>query len=186
MDLLGFCLSALVIALAGTRLSGIADRLADRTGFGEAVMGGVFLGASTSISGSVLSAVSAWDGLTGLAIGNAIGGTAAQTFFLVLVDIWYRESNLEHAAVSTTNIMLAGLLAVMLTIPLVAQAAPAITLWGVHPATPLLFAVYVLGLRYVSAEKRDPMWRPRRTRETVEDEPDELPQPGRLASSHRR
>ena len=110
MDLIGFALSALIIALAGTRLSGIADRLADRTGIGEALMGGVFLGASTSISGSVLSMVSAYDGFTDLAVSNAIGGIAVQTFFLVLADIFYKKANLEHAAVSSTNIMLAALL----------------------------------------------------------------------------
>lgn len=172
MDILGFAFSALVIVLAGTRLSAIADHLADRTGLGEALMGGVFLGATTSISGSVLSATAAWEGLTDLAISNAIGGIAVQTFFLVLVDIWYRGANLEHAAVSTTNTMLAGLLALLLTLPLIAQAVPAVTFVGIHPVTLILFLTYLGGLRYVAEERRNPMWEPRHTRETVEDTPE--------------
>ena len=35
--------SALVIGWAGTRMTGIADKIADRTGLGEAITGGVLL-----------------------------------------------------------------------------------------------------------------------------------------------
>ncbi|HEX7026950.1 MAG TPA: hypothetical protein VF268_06890, partial [Gammaproteobacteria bacterium] len=38
-----FVLAALVIVAAGARMSAVADRLADRTGWGEAVFGAIFL-----------------------------------------------------------------------------------------------------------------------------------------------
>ena len=38
--------AALVILLVGLRMTGLADRIADRTGLGEAVVGGVLLGAA--------------------------------------------------------------------------------------------------------------------------------------------
>ena len=50
-----FLTCAGIIGFSGTRLAAVADQLADRAGLGEALMGGVLLGAVTSISGSVLS-----------------------------------------------------------------------------------------------------------------------------------
>ncbi|HZY65274.1 MAG TPA: hypothetical protein VFE21_05285 [Rubrobacteraceae bacterium] len=44
--------AAALILVVGTRLTGVADALADRTGVGEALVGAVLLGASTSLSGS--------------------------------------------------------------------------------------------------------------------------------------
>jgi hypothetical protein len=43
VNLAAFLLATAVITLAGARLSGIADRLADRTGLGEALMASVLL-----------------------------------------------------------------------------------------------------------------------------------------------
>ncbi|MCS5573192.1 MAG: hypothetical protein NZ789_09670, partial [Pseudomonadales bacterium] len=55
-----FSVCALVIAIAGTRITRVVDQLADRTGLGEATAGAVFLGAATSLSGSVLSVAAAY------------------------------------------------------------------------------------------------------------------------------
>ncbi len=173
MDYFVFILSAVIVAYVGTRMTTLADRLADRTGIGEAFFGAIALGATTSISGSVLSMASAYEGLTDLAVSNAIGGIAAQTFFLVLADISYRKANLEHAAASLSNIMLSILLICLLCIPIVATQMPATTWWGIHPATLFLFCFYLFGLRYCQEQKQHPMWFPRSTKHTVEDTPDE-------------
>jgi cation:H+ antiporter len=77
-----FALAGVAILLAGTRLAHRADRIADQTGIGEALAGAVFLGATTSLPGTMVSMVSAGFGHTELAISNAIGGIAAQTAFL--------------------------------------------------------------------------------------------------------
>ena len=55
--------------------------VADRTGLGEAVVGGVLLGAATSFSGTIVSLTAALDGRASLAFSNGIGGIAAQTAF---------------------------------------------------------------------------------------------------------
>jgi cation:H+ antiporter len=79
--------AALLIAIAGTRLAGYADVLADRTGMGEIIAGAVFVGASTSLPGVVTSISPAAQGYPGLAIGNAVGGLTAQTAFLAVADL---------------------------------------------------------------------------------------------------
>lgn len=77
---------AAVVLVCGLRMTGLADDIADRTGMGEAVTGGVLLGGATSLSGSFVSLTAALNGQASLAFSNGIGGIAAQTAFLALGD----------------------------------------------------------------------------------------------------
>jgi len=173
---------AVVITLVGTRLAFLADRLADRTGLGEAFVGAVFLGASTSLPGITASVTAAWDGLASLALSNALGGIAAQTAFLAVADIVYRKANLEHAAASLGNMMWGALLIALLSGVLVAMGSPDFSLLGVHPVTPILLAFYAVGARLVAQAREHPMWRPRITRATRLDRPEpSAPGEGSLA-----
>lgn len=168
-----FFLAAGVIAAVGTRLAGVSDQLADRTGLGEAVVGALFLGASTSLPGITASVTAAIDGRPAMALSNAIGGIAAQTAFIAIADLAYRRANLEHAAASVPNMMQGALLVVLLAMLLLGFLGPDITLAGIHVLTPLLLAVYVVGMRTVYRSQTDPMWRPRMTTHTKVDEPDD-------------
>lgn len=162
-----------VIVVAGSRLAGAADRIADQTGLGEALAGAVLLGASTSLPGIVVSGLSANFGHADLAIGNAIGGIAAQTAFLAIADIVYRRANLEHAAASLPNLTQGSLLIVMLAIPLIGMTGSSYAVAGVSPYSLVLIGVYLFGLRISSKVKENPMWEPEETAETRQDEPDE-------------
>lgn len=170
-----FAAAALAIALAGVKLAAVADDLAATTGLGETVMGAVFVGATTSLGGTVTSVTAAAQGHPSLAIGNAIGGIAAQTAFLGLADLLYRKANLEHAAASVANLMQGAFLVSLLAVPLIAWAAPDYTLFGISPASPVLVIGYVLGVRLLWRAKLQPMWAPRRTRETRIEEEEPLP-----------
>lgn len=174
--------AALVVTTAGTWMATVADRLADRTGVGEAIAGGVFLGASTSLSGIVTSATAAAEGHADLAISNAVGGIAAQTFFLAVADLVYRRANLEHAAASATNLLQSTLLVTLLALPVMAKASPDLAVWSVHPATLLLLLGYAGGLRLLRQSRERPMWGPHRTAETRVDVPEE-PSGGRAMAA---
>ena len=168
-----FAVATLAILLAGTRLTGVADALADRTGLGEALVGAILLGAATSLSGIVTSVTAAADGRAEIAISNAVGGIAAQTVFLAVADAVYRRANLEHAAASTANLAQGTLLVALLGVPLMAFGGPDITLWGVHPATVLILTGYLFGLRIVSTIQTTPMWGPETTPETQSEAEDD-------------
>lgn len=161
------------MAGAGIRITTIADRLADRTGLGEAVFGGILLGASTSLSGIVTSLTAASDGLASLAVSNAVGGIAAQTTFLVIADLLYRRVNLEHAAADANNMLMAATLMLLISLPLAAAFSPEITLFAIHPVSVLLFIVYLFGAKAAISLKDKPMWQPEQTDETRADDPDE-------------
>lgn len=165
--------AALVILFTGLRMTGLADRIADRTGLGEAMIGGVLLGAATSFSGTIVSLTSALDGLASLAFSNGIGGIAAQTAFLALADTLYRKGNLEHAAAELANVFQCGILLLLLSVPFVAFTLPEFTIWSVHPASLVLVAVYGVGVKATSRLQEQPMWTPVETSETRADEPEE-------------
>lgn len=167
-----FVLSALAIVFAGARMSTIADRLADRTGWGEAVFGGIFLAAATSLPDFAATLTAAADNRPELAISNMVGSMAVNLAFLGIADIVYRKANLEHAAASSANLSQAALMIALLVIPLLAMMTPEVIILGVHPATLILFPAYAYGFRLVRFAHIDPMWRPKATRHTVSDRPD--------------
>lgn len=165
-----FLFAGAVVAVGGTKLSKIADRLADVTGLGEAVVGAVILGGSTSLSGIVTSVTAAVEGHPQMAVSNALGGIAAQTAFLAVADIAYRKANLEHAAASLATLVQGALLSALLAIPLVAVSAPNVEFLGLHPASFILPLGYLFGLRLTSQVRNSPMWQPQETRETLIDQ----------------
>ncbi|WP_128290519.1 sodium:calcium antiporter [Afifella aestuarii] len=168
-----FVVAAATIAYIGTKLTSVADVLADRTGLGEAIAGAVLLGATTSAAGTVTSVTAAATGNVDLAYANSLGGIAAQTAFLALADIAYRKANLEHAAADPTNLSQSALLILLLSIPMIAGVLPPVTFFGVHPASIILIAIYIFGLRLGRQDRDQPMWKPFDTDETRHDMPEE-------------
>ncbi len=167
-----FLAAVLIITLAGIKLSRSADIIADRTGLGEAVVGAVLLGGVTSLSGLTVTLLAAAQGLPQLAISNAFGGIAIQTVFLSIADISYRKANLEHAAASVENMTQGTLLIIILSLVLLGSVGPDIRIFHIHIVTPLLFIVYVFGIRVVHHQHNQPMWHPRMTSATIKDHPD--------------
>lgn len=172
-NVLVFAVAAALIGWAGTTLAGLGDRIADRTGMGEAVTGMIFLGVTTALPGLAASITAALEGNAALAISNAIGGIAIQTTFLALADIAYTRANLEHAAASLPNMIQTAMLVILLTLVLLGLSGPDVTVGHVHPITPVLFAVAGAGFWLVYRSSSEPMWRPKVTPHTVEDVPEE-------------
>ena len=171
ISIIAFIIGALVIVSAGSRLARVADELADRTGLGEALFGIFLLAGVTSLPDFAATLSAAMDSRPDLAMSNIMGSMAANLVFLGIADVIYRKANLEHAAASPTNLMLAALLIALLTLPLLAITSPSVSLWGVHPITPVIAAAYLFGLHLVRSTDSKPMWFPRLTRQTVPDKP---------------
>jgi cation:H+ antiporter len=161
-----------VILFAGVRLTAAADKIADRTGLGEALVGSVLLGAATSLSGLTVSVTAASAGLAELAVSNCLGGIAAQTLFLAAADLAYRKANLEHAAASLENMIQCTVLIFALALVGMAAAVPALSFLQIHPASYGLIAIYILGLKITKGARDTPGWQARMTEETETDEAD--------------
>lgn len=167
-----FALATLAITVSGILMSATADRLADRTGWGEAVVGTIFLAGATSLPDLSATLTAASDGYAELAVSNMMGSLALNLVFLGVADMVYRKANLEHAAASLPNISGAALLVVLIAIALLAMVGPNVSFWSVHPATLVLFAAYLFGLSLLRKAQIAPMWTPRHTAQTIEDLPD--------------
>ena len=170
-SVLVFVLAALAIVTAGSRLARLADELADRTGMGEALFGVLLLAGVTALPDFAAILSASLDARPDLAISSIMGSMAMNLAFLGVADILYRKANLEHAAASPANLMLAGLLVVLLTLPLLAMVLPVPASWQIHPATVVIVLAYVFGLHLVHRTQEKPMWFPRRTFLTVADQP---------------
>lgn len=166
-----FGAAALVITLAGSQLARVADELADRTGLGEAMFGVLLLAGATSLPDFAATLSAALDARAELAMSNIMGSMAVNLVFLGIADMLYRQANLEHAAASPAILMLAALLIVLLSLPLLAMVMPPVSVFGVHPVTPLITLGYLYGLHLVRGTQEKPMWFPRPTRQTVRDRP---------------
>ncbi len=172
--------AGVLVTVLGIRMTDLADRIADRTGLGEAVVGGVLLGAATSMSGTAVSLSAAIGGQASLAFSNGVGGIAAQTAFLALADLIYRKANLEHASAELANVFQGALLLLLLSMPAVAYSLPEFAIWGIHPISLAMLIVYGAGVYVTHRVREDPMWTPVDTEKTQVDSPDE-PQEGGVA-----
>ncbi len=167
-----FGVASVIIISSGVGLSLVADRLADRTGWGEALLGGLFLAGVTSLPDFAATLTAAADGFPKLAIGNSLGSVAVNLAFLAVGDLVYRRANLEHAAASSSNLIHATLSLVLLLMPLLAMVTPSFDAWGVHPVSVVLLVAYLYGHRLIREDRLRPMWWPRATAHTVADEPE--------------
>ncbi|MGF1552005.1 MAG: sodium:calcium antiporter [Paracoccaceae bacterium] len=165
--------AGVVIVAAGVRMTDYADRLADQTGLGEAIAGGVLLGMATSLGGVVVSITAAAEGRADLAFSNAVGGIAAQTAFLAVADLSYRRANLERASAEQGHVFQAALLTLMLSLPMAGAMGPDLSILGVHPVSLMLPVIYVAGVRATQRLEERPAWRRVRMRGDREDTPDE-------------
>jgi len=181
----GFLAASSVIFICGLRMTGLADKLADRTGLGEAIVGAVLLGAATSLGGTVVSITAALDGRASLAFSNSVGGIAAQTVFLAVADMFYRRINLEHAGADLGNVFQGLVLIVLLTLPFVAMTTPEVTIWAVHPVSFVIPLVYGTGLLAGRTVRQSPMWIPTSTDETRPDRPEDEDAASRAESTGR-
>lgn len=172
-------LAALAVVLSSIRATALADVIADRTRMGEALVGGVVLGAATSLAGIVVSVSAAASGDASFAVSNAVGGIAAQTVFLALADLFYRGPNLEHAAAEPANLFQTVLLIGFLSLPIAALAGPEVDILGVHPVSLILVVAYVAGVSLTAHMRDQPMWRPVKTDDTREDAPEDADEAGK-------
>jgi cation:H+ antiporter len=169
MIVLAFVGVAAIIGWFGIKMTKTARDLAHETGLGEALVGALFIGASTSLSGITTSISAASEGYAELAVSNGLGGIAAQTVFLALADIAYPRANLEHAAASAENLFMSAFLLTLLGIHALALSVPHLSFFAIHPASFILVIAYVFGIHLLARTHDMPMWLPRKTRDTPKE-----------------
>lgn len=158
-----FVLGAVVILFTGPRFSRLAEDLADAFGIGQTLGGMLFLGASTSLPGLIISFDTALNGQATLSVSNAVGGIAAQTVFIAVADVVMRRGPLSEEVTASASLMQVAILLSLLALTSLAMLVPnAFTVFGLHPASFALVIAVFLGFRMIQTSEVKPKWYARR------------------------
>ncbi len=86
-----FALSAVVIVLAGTKLSKYGDQIAEYTGLGGLWIGVLLMAGATSLPEVLTTMSAAWINAPNLAAGDLFGAVMTNMLTLGLIDLFYRQ-----------------------------------------------------------------------------------------------
>lgn len=152
-SVLQFAVCASIIVVAGTRLAGFADAIAEITRTGRLLIGSVLLAGATSLPELTVDISAIRMGAPDLGIGDLFGSCLANLMILAVLDLMQQSSGgilsrraARHAlsgSMSVVMISIAGL--TLLTAPL----ADDMTFLGISPGLWLLAIVYIGGVRIV-------------------------------------
>ena len=136
---------ALVLGFLGYLLASSGVTVAEKTGFNETVLGGIFTAVSTSFPELVTAVAAVRMGALTLAVSDIIGGNAFDMIFLAVADFAFREGSLYHAMGTrpTFLIMLTILLTSVLLLGLIRREKHGIANIGFESM--LLLLIYAGG-----------------------------------------
>jgi cation:H+ antiporter len=147
-----FVASAAVIWIAGTSLSRYTDVLAERLHLGAALGGVVLLAVATNLPEIAITISAALSGQVEVAVGNLLGGIAIQTVVLVALDAFGVRGGkpLTYMAASLTLVLEAALVVAVLLVVVAGSQLPPTLVWArLAPASVLIVALWVVGLRLI-------------------------------------
>ncbi len=178
VNLVIFAAAAAAVWIAGTKIAGYADELAERTGLGEALMGLLLLAGVTSLPEVATSFVAAQAGDAPLAVNNLLGSIVLQVAILAFADAVFGRHALT-SVVPDPVVMLQGALNVcLLSFVAVAVLAGDTALFGGGAWTWGLFAGAIYSLKKLTEAKGRQPWianvkTERQTQENTTPYPDE-------------
>ncbi|MDP3091694.1 MAG: hypothetical protein Q8N04_13515 [Nitrospira sp.] len=160
-----FLISAVVIVLAGTRLSRYGNEIAELTGLGRLWIGVVLMSTATSLPEVFADVSAALIDSPDLAAGDLFGSNMANMLILGIIDLMHRQKRVRHQAAleHTLTAALAMLLTGLAAFFVLAQIDS--THLGVGIGSLTLVVIYVLGMRLIF--RQEDMKRRQREQETL-------------------
>ena len=120
VNLLIFTLAGVAVWLAGTRLTGYLDGIAQKTGMGQAFAGMLLLGGITSLPEVANVITSSWTGNPGLAVNNLLGSAAINVVLLAVADAYLGRDALTSVVAHPSTLMM-GMLCMLVLIVVAAS-----------------------------------------------------------------
>jgi cation:H+ antiporter len=158
IPLLQFAACAALIILAGTYLSKFADAIADLTGLGRLLIGSVLLAGATSLPELTVDISAVRLGAADLAVGDLLGSSLMNLLILAILDLSYhsrgRMLSRQAAAHALSGSLAAALTAVVGLGLLTGKAFAPYSVLEIGPATFIIIAAYLLGVRLVYLDQR--------------------------------
>ena len=155
-----FLACAVVIWIAGVKLSNTTDVLDDRLHLGSALGGVVLLSIATNLPEIAITVAAAISDNIGVAIGNILGGIAIQTVVLVALDAFGGDrQSLTYRAASLGLVLEGALVIGVLTVAVMGTQLPASLHFGrAEPASILITVLWLTGVLLVSQTRGHLPW----------------------------
>ena len=111
-----FLAAAVIVWIAGFKITRYANVISNRTGIGQALVGLLLLGGVTSLPELVVAVTSSISGDAVLAVNSVLGGIAMQVAILALADALIGRKALTHVLPDPIIILQGGLKILLLSI----------------------------------------------------------------------
>jgi cation:H+ antiporter len=155
-----FTVVAAVVWFAGTRVSGYANTISERTGIGKAFIGLILLGGVTSLPEVAVVATSSFRGDAALAINNLLGSVAMNVAILAMADAAYGRGALS-AVIAQPVVLLQGTLDILLLFLVAAGIAVGeVGMMGVGAWSVSILALYLVSLWMIKNYQERGAWVP--------------------------
>ncbi|WP_173812365.1 sodium:calcium antiporter [Limimaricola cinnabarinus] len=153
-----FIVAAIIVWIAGTRLSAYADAIARRTGIGQAALGVLLLGGVTSLPEIAVAGSAAISGAGALAVNNLLGGFTMQVAILAVADAIYRRGALTTAVPDPTVILQGTLGIVLMAFVIIGIAVGDVPVLGAGLWSWIIFGSFLYALRLVTQAEGNLDW----------------------------
>ena len=148
-----FFISAVIIVIAGIRLTVCADKLSDQLQFGKVWVGIILLGVATSLPEAItsLTAIISLQA-NDLAIGNLLGSNNFNPMLIVVMDALYRRGSITNALTPNASYQVSARFAILLTLLVIFDimfngAFPTFHLGPVSVGGLLIAIFYFIGIK---------------------------------------
>lgn len=155
---LQFSVSAVVIVIAGIRLTHFADQLSAKLNLGKVWIGIVLLGLVTSLPEAVTSLIAVITlKADDLALGNLVGSNNFNPLLIIVLDVMYRRGSVTNAIEATKSHLYSSFFAVALTSIIILEIflnfyipIERFSVGYISIGTILVILIYFLGMKYLS------------------------------------
>jgi cation:H+ antiporter len=157
-----FLLSAAVVWVAGSRIAGYADAIAEATGLGRAVLGMLLLGGVTSLPELSVASTASLAGHPALSVNDVLGSAAINVLIIALADAVIGRDAIT-SVLASPRVLLQGVLGiVLLSIAAAATVSLPLPFLGASVWTWLLLAAYLAAIRIIARSHSGEAWQPAR------------------------
>ncbi len=156
-----FIVAAIVVWIAGVKITGYAKVISDRTGMGQALIGLLLLGGVTSLPELAVGITASVTDNDALAVNSILGGIAMQVAILAVADAIIGRRALTHVVPDPTIILQGGLKVLLLSIVAAAIMVGDVPFLGVGVWMWLLAVVAGISMWILSRVQKDQPWIPR-------------------------
>ena len=156
-----FLASAVVIWVAGIRLSSSTDAIDTRFKLGSALGGLLLLAIATDLPELAITITAALQDNLGLAVGNLLGGIAIQTLVLAALDVGAGPDAPLSYMVGSLLLVIEGALVAVVTVAAIMtmQLPPSTEVAGLSPGTIAIVLLWLGGLVLIARTRSNLSWK---------------------------